>query len=375
MEPSAQACIPAVYSRLMAQELGLRTTHLTALLAGTAITPEELLDEETRLTPDQQIQIVRNALRLSGEPSFGVRLGRRLTPAVHGPMGFVASSSPDLATALEAVEQFAVTQMPLWRVTYDRGQDVAVMRFRLTADVPAEVVRFLAEVSTMALYAIAEFISGRVPDTAEINFTHPDPGPRAGYHDHLPGRLRYSCPDFEIRLPAELCEIPNASANRDTYLLAWSQCEALLAELQSPQLSMRRQIETMMLTHPTGSFTEDDAAAALFMSKRTLARRLNDEGASFRQIKDDVLAGQARRYLRDERMTVQSVADLLHYHDSANFRRAFKRWCGMTPEAYRRNTADVVAGALRGSAHQPDEVVSGIPRTTEIGCAKTDSWR
>lgn len=315
----------------------MRAPDLTALLSETTITPEQLLDEETRLTPGQQIQIARNALRLSGDPSFGMRLGRRLTPAVHGPMGFVASSSPDLATALEAVEQFAVTQMPLWRVTYDRRQDVTVMRFRLTADVPAEVVRLMTEVSAMALYSIAEFIIGRVPDTAEIDFTHPDPGPRAGYGEHLSGRVRFSCPVFEIRLPTEFCEIPNASANRDTYLLAWAQCEASLAELQSPQPSMRRQIETMMLTRPRGALTEDHAAAALFMSKRTLARRLKEEGTSFRRIKDDVLAGQAQRYLRDERMTVQSVADLLNYYDSTNFRRAFKRWCGMTPEAYRRN--------------------------------------
>lgn len=336
VEPPAQTCIPTVYSRLIAQELGMRTPHLTALLSGTAVTPEQLLDEETRLTPDQQIQIACNALRLSGDPSFGMRLGRRLTPAVHGPIGFVASSSPDLSTALEAVGQFMVTQMPLWHIEHDRREVFTVMRFRLTTDVPAEVARLLAEVSAMALYSIAEFIIGRVPDTAEIDFTHPDPGPRAGYGDHLPGRVRHSRPVFEIRLPTHLCEIPNASANRDTYLWAWSQCEALLAELQSPQPSMRRQIETMMLTHPTGALTEDHAAAALFVSKRTLARRLKQEGASFRQIKDHVLTGQARRYLRDERMTVQSVADLLNYHDSANFRRAFKRWSGMTPEAYRR---------------------------------------
>ena len=337
MEPSAQARIPTVYSRLIAQELGMRAPDLTELLAGTTITPGQLLDEQTRLAAGQQIQIARNALRLSGDPSFGMRLGRRLTPAVHGPMGFVASSSPDLATALEAVEQFTATQMPLWRVTHDRGQDVTVIRFRLTTDVPTAVVRLMAEVSAMALYSIAEFITGRVPDTAEIDFTHPDPGPRAGYGEHLPGRLRYACPAFEIRLPTKLCEIPNASANRDTYLLAWAQCEALLAELQSPQPSMRRQIETMMLTHPRGALTEDHAAAALLMSKRTLARRLKEEGTSFRGIKDDVLAGQAQRYLRDERMTVQSIADLLNYHDSTNFRRAFKRWCGMTPEAYRQN--------------------------------------
>ena len=71
------------------------------------------------------------------------------------------------------------------------------------------------------------------------------------------------------------------------------------------------------------------------MSKRTLARKLDLEQTSFRQIRDQLLAQQASDYLRSSHLTVDAIAALLNYHDSANFRRAFKRWFGIAPVAFR----------------------------------------
>jgi len=62
------------------------------------------------LTAAQQVRIQRNALERSGQPELGLRLGKRLTPATHGAMGFVAYSSPDLLTALHAIHTFLPTR-------------------------------------------------------------------------------------------------------------------------------------------------------------------------------------------------------------------------------------------------------------------------
>ena len=74
----------------------------------------------------------------------------------------------------------------------------------------------------------------------------------------------------------------------------------------------------------------------MFISQRTLARRLTKEGTCFRKIRDESLSQQAVDYLRDGNMSVDAVAALLNYHDSANFRRAFKRWFQKTPDQYRQ---------------------------------------
>ena len=67
-------------------------------------------------------------------------------------------------------------------------------------------------------------------------------------------------------------------------------------------------------------------ARALFVSKRTLARRLQAEHTSYRAIRESLLSELATRYLRDSSQTVESVSALLGYNDTAAFRKAFRRW-------------------------------------------------
>ena len=74
----------------------------------------------------------------------------------------------------------------------------------------------------------------------------------------------------------------------------------------------------------------------MFVSKRTLARRLEREGTGYRQIRDDLLSELAAKHLRESDLTVEAVAALLGYHDTANFHRAFRRWFKVSPSAFRR---------------------------------------
>jgi AraC-like DNA-binding protein len=97
-----------------------------------------------------------------------------------------------------------------------------------------------------------------------------------------------------------------------------------------------RELVAIQLSRPPGTLTEEEAAAALFVCKRTLARKLKSEGTSFRKVRDDILSTQAAAYLKDTKLTVESIASLLNYHDSGSFRRAFKRWFGRAPDQYRQ---------------------------------------
>lgn len=73
------------------------------------------------------------------------------------------------------------------------------------------------------------------------------------------------------------------------------------------------------------------------MSKRTLARKLKEENSSFRKIRDEILSRQATSYLCDSKLSIEAIAALMNYHDGANFRRAFKRWFGLSPDQYRQH--------------------------------------
>jgi len=333
------ASIPSNYSRLIARVLRLHVQDLNELLALTQLTSEQFLKEETLLTAQQQIQILHNALRLSNDEAFGLRLGKQLTPPTHGAMGFLANSSPDLLTAVRAFQAFSPTRMSFTRLEIKRSEEWLECYYYIDINVSENIRRCLSEVSAMVFFECAEFIVGRPLIEAETNFTHAEPSYVEHYRQFLPGQFNFSAPKIMIKVPMSLCRIPNVSANHENYLLALRQCEVMLAQLHSNKDTYQYQVQKMMLSHPPGVLCEEEAAAALFVSKRTLARKLNNEGTGFRQIREEILSQQATGYLRESDMSVDAIAALLNYHDSSNFRRAFKRWFKLPPDQYRQKLA------------------------------------
>jgi AraC-like DNA-binding protein len=82
--------------------------------------------------------------------------------------------------------------------------------------------------------------------------------------------------------------------------------------------------------------TPDTAAKSLGVSRRTLSRRLADEGTSFRNVLDDVRREFACALLQDRSLSIADIAFFLQYSEPAAFNRSFRRWTGQAPSAFRR---------------------------------------
>ena len=330
------ANIPSNYSRIIGRELGLQMRDLPKLLKFTQLSPEQFLQDDILLTTRQQIQIFNNALQLSPHPDFGLRLGRHLTPATHGAMGFLVNSSPNLLMALQAFQAFVPTRMSFARLNFKVQQTWVECEIKFETLLSEEAYRSLLECCLMVFVACAEFIIGRPLHDAQMNFSFAKPAYHEVYKAYFAGSYQFSASYSSIKLPLEICHIPNASANHENYVLAMRQCEVMLSQLKSHKCSTTYQLQKLMLSQPLGTLSEEDAAAALFISKRTLARRLAREANSYSDIRDKLLSEQASHYLRHSTLSVEAIASLLNYHDSANFRRAFKRWFKVSPKEYRQ---------------------------------------
>ena len=330
------ARIPSNYSRLIARVLGLQASELSALITQTGISVDQLMQEDTLLTSTQQIQILQNALRLSDDEMFGLRLGQCLTPTTHGAMGFMASSSPNLFVALRAFQTYLPTRIDFFHLELKRSKKFWECYCHFDVPLNDDINRVIAEAIASILLQCAEFIIGQPVEDARIYFSCSEPGYSQRYSEFLPGSIEFSAPHLMVKLPAHLCEIPNASANHENYLLALQQCQSMLEQLPAQPNNCTHRIQKMMLSHPPGVLSEEEAAAMLFISKRTLARRLKLEGSNFRNIRDEMLSQQASSYLQNSDMSVDAIAAVLNYHDSSNFRRAFKRWFQLTPDQYRK---------------------------------------
>lgn len=330
------ACIPPNYSRLIARVLGLQARELPALLARTGVSVEQLMQDDTLLTSSQQMQILQNALRLAKDELFGLRLGQCLTPTTHGAMGFLASSSPNLLIALRAFETYLPTRSDFSHLELKRSKNYWECYCYFDVELDANVHRVISEAYASILFQCAEFILGQPVEGARTCFSFAEPAYSRRYGEFLPGDIEFSAPELVLKVPAHLCDIPNAAANHENYSLALRQCQLMLQKLPLKTNNWTHRLQRLMLSHPPGLLSEEEAAAMLFISKRTLARKLELEGQSYRRIRDEILAQQASTYLRSSNMSVDAIAAVLSYHDSSNFRRAFKRWFQLTPDQYRK---------------------------------------
>ena len=82
--------------------------------------------------------------------------------------------------------------------------------------------------------------------------------------------------------------------------------------------------------------TLEQVAGEMHTTPRTLIRRLRNEDATYRDILENLRREYAGQLLQDARLTVADVGEVLGYREPANFGRAFRRWYGASPAAWRR---------------------------------------
>lgn len=78
-----------------------------------------------------------------------------------------------------------------------------------------------------------------------------------------------------------------------------------------------------------------NTAELLCVSPRTLSRRLQQLGTSYREHLADARKAQALHYLKDPNLQIAEISRLLGYQNTSNFIKAFKQWTGDTPRRYR----------------------------------------
>jgi AraC-like DNA-binding protein len=122
--------------------------------------------------------------------------------------------------------------------------------------------------------------------------------------------------------------------NADPYLnaLLVKYCEEALARRRKKAATWQSKVENAVVPLlPHGHARIGTIAAELGVSRRTLARRLADEGLTFRKVLDDLRFDLSKRYLREEDLPISEIAWLLGYRETSALNHAFKRWTGRTP--------------------------------------------
>jgi AraC-like DNA-binding protein len=139
-------------------------------------------------------------------------------------------------------------------------------------------------------------------------------------------------------------------ASADSFLLPRfvEAMEDLLANMPSNDLveQVKRRIQVLL---GSGDMSEERVAVPMNISPRHLRRKLNAEGTSYELLVDEVRKEGAIRMISQGQLSLTSIAYELGFLDPSSFTRAFRRWTGMSPTAFRSMQRGANASQSTGS--------------------------
>ena len=105
------------------------------------------------------------------------------------------------------------------------------------------------------------------------------------------------------------------------------------------ELDVSDQVKFLIQSLITSSHCDtNEIASILGYTRRTLQRRLEEEGTSYQMLLDGTRANLAKTYLQNNHYRIGDIATMLGFSNQACFTRSFERWFSMTPSAWRRCT-------------------------------------
>lgn len=338
--PSLTARIPAAYALSLVSLMLERGHPQDALLAGTKLTPQQLKGQHEQIDAWQYAVLLVNALRADPDHGLAYELGLRSQVTKHGFVGFGLISCATLREAIEFSKRYFQARVPIFTNDMTVQGDEVVIALRET--VPLGPYRdFVMDLAVVELCSLFAKVLGSDPDTAgwasRIHVPHAEPEAHARYRDRLPP-FRFNQSGIEIRFPARMLDEPIATADPVSVQLAIERCEQDMSRQAAASGTRGQVIERLRCEG--GRYPElADIAEQLHVSERTLKRRLQAEACTFQSLLDEVRQRDAQRLLGDPRLAIKQVADAVGYADPANFARAFSKWTGMSPKAWRDRQA------------------------------------
>jgi AraC-like DNA-binding protein len=249
-------------------------------------------------------------------------------------LGFLVQSSPDVQTALRSLVRYFHLHARGAAPSLDVHGNTATWRYDIYQP-QVEATDQTGDGAVAAMFNMMRQLCGPAWKPTEVLFAHRKPHDVGPFRDFFRAPLRFEAEHNAIMFSAEWLDRKLPGADPELRWLLQKQIDALDVRHRDDFPS---QVRSVLRTALLSGHAKADQVAALFsMHSRTLNRRLNAFGTSFQELVDEGRFEIARQMLEDTGMQVREIAVSLDYADASAFTRAFRRWTGTSPGAWRQS--------------------------------------
>ena len=322
----------ASWALLIARALRERGIDAEPLFRRANMPPAQLDDANARYPLEAMQRLWSLTAEATRDPCFGLEVGRRWHPTTFHALGYAALASASLREALTLVVRYSriVTTGAILDLT-DGGAEVTLtLASRPQGQaLSAQLMRIPVQAGLAAIATLCRVARGGPVQLQRVTFAEDDSGCGGRLESFFGCPVLFKAKDNAMVFRAHDLDAPLPTFNPELLRINRQLLANYLAGLESSELAVRVRTQLTRLL-PSGEAGQAAVARALSLSPRSLQRKLNLEGVSFRRLMDQTRRELAEQYFKDSTVSAAEVAYLLGFSETSSFCRAMRRWKGLS---------------------------------------------
>lgn len=281
---------------------------------------------------DVSLKLVNERLKFlfekSGRNDVGMQVGKKVTIRDMCPLSFNILTCQNLTQGVYKLVQHQSFISDILNISFlnQKNENKLIINFDVTG---IEVSRYLYDSIMFWVFGLLNEFGGFVSVVRSIELPYQES--ETDVYQSLRGvNIKYGMPAYAIDLLANTKE--RYRYQNDTHTIFEKDLSRFGLKNSNEMSEKLKKMLILTLPHNTSQFK---MACQLGVSVRTLQRRLEVEGSSYREVLELAKKEVAATYLK-RNISVSDTSDHLGFSDSSSFSRAFKNWYGVAPSEYQK---------------------------------------
>ncbi|MFZ1988277.1 MAG: AraC family transcriptional regulator ligand-binding domain-containing protein [Alphaproteobacteria bacterium] len=304
--------------------------------------PPSLLDNPLQPIPLRDFCGLHEwAVRVAGDPNFGVELATTFDVRHLGPLGTFLFSAPTLGSMIRREMRVLALHQNVGTIKLDIDGDVA--RYAYSSSLGSLLgKRYAGMRSLYALLSLARAYLGEkwLPSTIEVEYSKGSEG--MPFESQFGVPVIYDSNAFALTFPRSYLETPNPNPRPLQQQMTVRELANSL-QVRPPRTIVEAARAVLIIRLLDGDGDIEGTASKLGLGPRTLQRRLREEGTSYRNMLSSVRLERAMSLLKESTEPIETIARSLGYAATSHFTRAFTQWTGTPPSRVRRQRRQPVS--------------------------------
>lgn len=290
-----------------------------------------LADPEAKVPAIAVARLLEASAAQAGRPDFGLLLAERRTLSNLGALALLVREQPTIRKALEALVGYIFLHSDALHLRMEERDGLAILDFSIDVGRPVPL-RQSVELGLGFLHRSLRQLFRESWKPQTVCFAHA-PSSARDAHRFFRTDIEYN-QEFNgiVSLARDLdAAVPAADATMARHVQQY--LDTLAARRNTTTTAIVRECIYLML--PSGLCSAEHVAQRLGVDRRTVHRRLAEEGETFSSLLDSVRAELATRYIDNRDRPLASVAELLGFSAHSAFARWFRGQFGCSVSEWR----------------------------------------